>query len=97
MLRMEPVSCLICLDYFKEDSAHIPDLPCSCTLIVHEECWKPWSGECLYCRESVEELPEIQLRIVQNINITYQTPSQILSTIIIFFALYFFILITYTL
>ena len=98
MLSMEPVSCLICLDYFKNDSAHIPDLPCSCTLIVHEECWEPWSGECLYCREAlIEELPEIQLRIVQNINITYHNPSYVLSTLIIIMLLYFFIILGYTL
>jgi hypothetical protein len=51
---MEERSCLICLEPFEENEALIPDLQCSCLLIVHEKCWEPWSGECLYCRQTDE-------------------------------------------
>ena len=53
------MNCPICLELFTEDEAHIPDLSCGCNLIVHEECWQPWSGECLYCRntEIIEYIP----------------------------------------
>ena len=51
---MEGRPCLICLEPFEENEALIPDLECSCLLIVHEKCWEPWSGECLYCRQTDE-------------------------------------------
>jgi len=44
------LECMICLSDFNADFAHIPELDCSCTIIVHEECWNKWSGSCLYCR-----------------------------------------------
>jgi len=49
---MDPLACPICLDNFTEDDAYIPRLRCPCTLIVHLECWRRWSGECLYCRNT---------------------------------------------
>ena len=47
---MEPLACPICLESFTENSAHIPDLPCNCSIFVHLECWERWTGVCLYCR-----------------------------------------------
>jgi len=46
------MNCPICLELFTEDEAHIPYLNCGCNLIVHVECWRQWSGECLYCRNT---------------------------------------------
>ena len=46
------LECMICLSDFQADFAHIPELDCSCTIIVHEECWEQWSGTCLYCRNT---------------------------------------------
>ena len=51
---MEPLACPICLESFTENSAHIPELSCNCSIFVHLECWEPWTGECLYCRISQE-------------------------------------------
>jgi len=51
---MEERPCPICLEPFEENEALIPELDCSCLLIVHEKCWEPWSGECLYCRQTDE-------------------------------------------
>jgi hypothetical protein len=51
---MEAVPCPICIEPFEENEALIPELDCSCLLIVHEKCWEPWSGECLYCRQTRE-------------------------------------------
>jgi hypothetical protein len=58
---MEAVQCLICLEPFEENEALIPELECSCLLIVHEACWEPWSGECLYCRQIEEYIPPVQI------------------------------------
>ena len=46
------LECMICLSDFHANFAHIPELDCSCTIIVHEECWEHWSGRCLYCRNT---------------------------------------------
>jgi hypothetical protein len=62
---MEERPCPICLEAFEENEALIPELECSCLLIVHEKCWEPWSGECLYCRQTEEPPnlePPIQIR-----------------------------------
>ena len=51
------MKCIICLSPFEMDDAHIPDLACSCVIVVHYDCWLEWSkvGECLYCRPVVDE------------------------------------------
>uniref|UniRef100_A0A6C0APR3 RING-type domain-containing protein n=1 Tax=viral metagenome TaxID=1070528 RepID=A0A6C0APR3_9ZZZZ len=93
--------CPICLEEFTEDFAFVPELPCNCALIVHQSCWEPWSGDCLYCRDTLTNEPrehenEIQVRFVQNINIVYYDPQRILFSVFLFFALYLFIIITHT-
>jgi hypothetical protein len=45
--------CMICLSDLPPESEFIPPLNCSCTMIVHEECWNQWSGSCLYCRHDI--------------------------------------------
>lgn len=52
------LECQICFEDFHADFAFIPELDCSCTIIVHEECWEQWSGLCLYCRNRVCEVEE---------------------------------------
>lgn len=51
------MKCIICLSPFEMDDAHIPDLICSCVIVVHYDCWLEWSkvGECLYCRPVVDD------------------------------------------
>lgn len=49
------MDCCICLNEFETDYAYIPELPCSCIIIVHEECWERWNGRCLYCRMDIQE------------------------------------------
>lgn len=61
---MEGRPCLICLEPFEENEALIPELDCSCLLVVHEKCWEPWSGECLYCRQT-EEVPFVPVQLNQ--------------------------------
>jgi hypothetical protein len=62
--------CPICFENFEEDEAHIPELDCGCAIIVHSHCWEPWSGECLYCRNTREQpiyhivQPEIRVRYI---------------------------------
>lgn len=53
------LECMICLSDFHADFAHIPELDCSCTIIVHEECWEQWSGYCLYCRNTDYYTPNL--------------------------------------
>ena len=63
---MDSVSCPICLESFDVNEAYIPDLDCNCTLIVHWSCWEPWTGECLYCRNTIEyEEPHIEVIIIR--------------------------------
>lgn len=65
---MDSITCPICLEHFQEDAAYIPDdLNCDCTLIVHWECWEPWSGDCLYCRNTVADNRQNNLNIIQYI------------------------------
>jgi hypothetical protein len=52
------LECQICFEDFHADFAFIPELDCSCTIIVHEECWEQWSGLCLYCRNREYEVEE---------------------------------------
>lgn len=74
---MDPLACPICLDNFTEDAAYIPRLRCTCTLIVHLECWRRWSGECLYCRNThlIENIePRVRIFRVNNIYIINLPP-----------------------
>jgi hypothetical protein len=90
--------CPICLESFKEDEALIPDLPCNCALIVHLDCWTPWSGSCLYCREEVQEFQHVvepQLQQAQP-NIVYYNPADVLCIIVACFVIYFYIIIHFT-
>jgi hypothetical protein len=54
------MKCIICLSNFETNEALIPELRCSCILVVHEECWDQWTGACLYCREYPEQ-PQIHV------------------------------------
>jgi hypothetical protein len=64
--------CPICFENFEEDEAHIPELECGCAIIVHSHCWEPWSGECLYCRNTREEpIYHIQAEAMQAIQVRY--------------------------
>jgi hypothetical protein len=90
--------CPICLEHFKEDGAHVPDLPCDCCLIVHLECWAQWSGSCLYCREEVREFPNLvepQIPYIQQ-NIPYYHAGDIACIIIICYVIYFYLIINFT-
>ena len=44
------MECSICLLNFENNYAYIPELPCNCTIVVHEECWIKWQA-CIYCRQ----------------------------------------------
>ena len=82
---MEARPCIICLEPFEENEALIPELDCSCLLIVHEKCWEPWSGECLYCRQAEEPqyIPP-PLQINQSVYIINICPTLILMIGIVF-------------
>jgi len=63
------LECQICFEDFHADFAFIPELDCSCTIIVHEECWEQWSGLCLYCRNrEYDDIPPITEEVRPPIN-----------------------------
>ena len=71
---MEPLACPICLESFTENSAHIPELSCNCSIFVHLECWEPWTGECLYCRISQEGQEGQEVREVREFREVHDEP-----------------------
>jgi hypothetical protein len=94
--------CPICLEIFKEDEAYIPDLECLCAIIVHLDCWIPWSGGCLYCRETpITDYEEFVLPPIveepQNNQyiILYYNPHEILCVLALCIVLYFYIIIKF--
>ena len=89
--------CPICLEDFKEDDAHIPDLQCKCAIIVHLDCWIQWSGACLYCREQLEEYQEpiVIIRHHRTPGIHYVHPVDVVFTITSIIVIYFFIILIY--
>jgi len=89
--------CPICLDEFKVDEAHIPDLQCKCALIVHLDCWIPWSGGCLYCREELEEYEEPIVIVRQYVNpgIRYVHPADAVCIVTAIMVVYFLIILIY--
>jgi len=91
---MDASTCPICLEHFKKDYAHIPTLRCECAIIVHKGCWGKWSGECLYCREQVDDIQQIQ--IIQNNTIIYYHPTDIICCIFICVVIYLYIIIVFT-
>ena len=49
------MECYICLSEFETDYALIPELSCSCIIVVHQGCWIKWNGTCIYCRAAPKE------------------------------------------
>ena len=94
----DPEQCLICLEKFTEDEAYIPELECECAIFVHWNCWEPWTGECLYCRDTYVEYNEPiivpQRHYIIEVYLLYNdSASLLLKSLIVFFTLYFFILL----
>jgi len=90
--------CLICLEKFTEDEAYIPELECECAIFVHWDCWEPWTGGCLYCRDIYIEYDDEPIvipeqRAIQNYIVNNDLASLLLKALITFFTVYFFILL----
>ena len=49
------MECYICLSDFETDYALIPELSCSCIIVVHQVCWIKWNGTCIYCRATAKQ------------------------------------------
>ena len=67
--------CMICLTNLQPGSRFVPELNCSCTILVHEECWNQWSGICLYCRREVIIYPDQRPRPYFRCLITCDEPA----------------------
>jgi hypothetical protein len=93
----EPEQCLICLEKFTDNEAYIPELDCDCAIFVHWDCWEPWTGGCLYCRDIYVEYDEpiviVERRYPIELYILHDNrASFLLKASVAFFTLYFFIL-----
>jgi hypothetical protein len=46
------MTCPVCLEPLQINTHYAPYLECHCKYVVHQECWRQWSGECIYCRNT---------------------------------------------